>query len=110
MSECPNCKRYRETLERIATAEIRQQQGEELSTIAMEALREAASGANATLPPHPDTLRLEKLAKHVASGAIVLRIDTTRVNRNVPPTWAMGIKVLLDGNVDLRAYIDGLED
>lgn len=60
--------------------------------------------------PHPDTLRLEKLAKHLKSGAVRIHVDTEKVHKLVLPEWARGVKVVLAEGVDLRAYIDNLEE
>ena len=111
MSDCPNCKRYREALgfyadpcqwERQVSAESRpycmnSPVSNDMGSVARKVLREAES------TPHPDTLRLEKLAKNLnhyygaASGAECLLEWWQHVPGDVSPD-------------DLRTYIDGLED
>ena len=106
MTECPNCKRYREALERLRDCDwviTLPDRMDAVRAIARKALREAETGADATPTPHPDTLRLEKLAKDLnhyygaASGAECLLEWWQHVPGDVSPD-------------DLRTYIDGLED
>ncbi len=94
MTNCPHCERYRAALETIDDDPPMGLDWHWHRSVAREALTPSPEEREASSTPHPDTVRLEKLAEHAASDASI--------------GWYLECD--FDGGLDdLRSYIDGLE-